>query len=294
MRKNASERPRVNWSLVLVVAIWASTFINIKVVLPEVPPNTLACLRFALASLAFLIIFLWRGFPRIERRDWWRIAFCGLTGVTLYNFLQNQGLRYAGATDASILASLAPVFMTLLAWLILKETPSRQKVSGIIIAFLGTVLLVTNGSLAGLSAAPLRLLGDLLILSTGLSWAAYNIVLKGLLERYAPLCVLAYSTFAGTLFLAPLMWLEAPLNLAGVSPAAWLNIAYLGFMASALAYLLWNSALSRTPVVTAGAYLYLIPVFTAIIAAFYLHESPGIFTFIGGLLVLSGTYYASK
>jgi len=117
---------------------------------------------------------------------------------------------------------------------------------------------------------------------------------KKILERYSPVTVLAYSTFAGTLFLLPLALLEYPVNLRAIDPLGWLNILYLGLMASAAAYLIWNVVLTRVPAVTAGAYLYVVPVIAALIAALFLREIPGLYTVIGGFMVLVGTYFAGK
>lgn len=280
--------------LFLAVTIWASTYINIKVVLLQVPPNTLAFLRFLIAGIVLSLYLVWWRQPFIKRQDWPLAAFTGLTGVTLYNFLQNQGLKYAGAIDAAILAAMAPIFIALLAWGFLGERVSRRQMGGILIAFTGSALVATNGSLEGLHLNPSRLYGDLLVLLTGLSWAIYSISLKHLLNRYAPVTVLTCSTIAGTIFLLPLAFLEFPVNWVAVDMFTWLNILYLGFIASALAYLIWNTVLAKVAAVTAGVYLYLLPVITALMAVVLLRETPGLYTIIGGFAVLLGTYLASK
>lgn len=280
--------------LFFAATIWASTFINIKVALLHVQPNTLAFLRFFVASVVLGLISLATGQQLVARKDWLWVAASGLTGVALYNFLQNQGLKYAGAVDSAILASLAPVFMVLLAWLILKEKITRRQVLGIIIAFSGTFLVATNGSLAFLTLDPSRLWGDFLILLTGIAWALYNVSLKKLLGKYSPTTVLTSTTMAGTLFLLPTLLMEWPLKLTLVDSWGWIHIFYLGLFASALAYLLWNTALTKVSTATAGAYLYLMPVLTAIIAFIFLQETPGCFTVIGGGMALIGTYFASE
>lgn len=280
--------------LFLASAIWASTFINIKVVLLQLPPNTIAFLRFLVTSLALGLYLLCKRQPAIQRRDWWRLAACGLAGVTMYNFLQNQGLRYAGSTDAAIMTATSPVFLTLFAWLLLKERVSRVQTLGIVIALAGSVLVATNGSLAGFALNPLRLYGDSLVLLTGLAWATYSTLVKTLLERYPAVTVLAYTTFAGTLLLLPLSLTELPVNFAAVTLSGWLNILYLGLFASALAYLIWNLALSQVPAVTAAVYIYLIPVLTAVMVAIYYRQLPGRYIVAGGLIVLLGTYLTTK
>lgn len=280
--------------LFVAAAIWASTFINIKVVLLQLPANTIAFLRFFLASVALGAYLSFTRRPAIKRSDWLRLAACGLTGVSLYNFLQNQGLRYAGSTDAAILAAMAPAFLAVLAWLFLREHIGRIQATGIVVALAGSILVVTNGILAGIALNPLRLYGDSLVLLTGAAWAVYTILVKSLLKRYPATMVLTYSTFMGTLFLAPLALWEMPVKFGAVTLSGWLNILYLGLAASALTYLIWNLALTRVSAVTAAAYIYLIPVLTAAMAAVYYHQPPGLFTVIGGLVVLGGTYLTSR
>ena len=289
----AKASPGIHFVLFLTVVIWASTFINIKVVLQQLPPNTIAFLRFFLAGIILVFYFRLTGQPGVKREDWLRVGVCGLTGVALYNFFQNQGLKYAGATDAAILASLAPVFMAVLSWLILHEKITGQQIFGIIVAFTGSLLVATNGSFRDLALSSARLWGDFLVFLTGLIWAVYNIALKKLLDRYPPVTVLTYSTVIGALLLFPCMLFESP-QFGPVNLAGWLNVVYLGLVASALAYLLWNKALVATSIITAGAYLYLIPVVAGIIAAVFLGEMPGPWLVAGGVLALVGTYFAGK
>jgi len=102
----------------------------------------------------------------------------------------------------------------------------------------------------------------------------YNISLKKLLGKYSAMSVLTSSAIAGTIFLLPSLLMELPLRLEIVDSWGWIHIFYLGLFASALAYLLWNTALTKVSTVTAGAYLYLLPVITAILAFLFLHEIP--------------------
>lgn len=286
--------PIYTLALLLTTVIWASTFINIKIVLAEVQPNTLAFMRFFIAAVVLVAYSIHRRLPRMEKRDLPRAALGGFTGITMYNFLQNQGLKYAGATDAAIISATAPVFIVILARVFLKEKILPRQAVGIALALAGSVLVSTNGSLSGISLNSSRIYGDSLILLTGVSWAAYNISIKPLLERYPATSVLVYCTLAGTVFLLPFMLAEFPINLAGITAGVWVNIFYLGLMASALAYLLWNSALAKIPMTTAAVFLYLMPVISAVIAAVILKEMPTAYTVTGGIIVLIGTYFAGK
>lgn len=281
-------------SLLFVIIIWGSSFASIKIILPQVPPNTIALLRFIMASIALGIFLVITKQPRLQKKDLPGIFFSGLSGIAIFNVLQNQGLRYAGATDAAILIAMSPVFIALLSWVILKEGISRLQVVGIVIAFAGSVLVATNGTFNNLGFNRLRIYGDLLVLLSSFAWAVFSITLKKLLKRYPPTTIMTYSTFVGTVFLIPFSLLEYPVNFLAINPVGWINIIYLGLLASALGNLIWNSALEKVSAVTAGAYLYLSPIVAAVTALIFIHEIPSLYTITGGIIILMGTFFASK
>lgn len=286
---------RCHLSLFFVILIWGSTFVNIKIVLPQIPPITIALLRFIIASVVMGFFLVITKQPRLKKQDLPIMIITGFTGITAFNVLQNLGLRYAGATDAAILISMSPVFIALLSWLFLKEKISAFQLIGISIAFTGSVLVATNGSLNNTGGFDrLRVYGDMLILLSSLTWAIFSIYLKKLLTIYPPVTIMTYSTIIGTIFLLPLSFLEYPVNFQAINLAGWLNIIYLGLLASALGNLIWNWALSKVSPVTAGAYLYLSPVVSAVVAFIFLNEIPSVYTITGGIIIILGTFFASK
>lgn len=288
------ELVRCHLSLLLVILFWGSSFASIKVILPQVPANTLALFRFIIASVALGIFFVVTKQPRPEKKHLPGMVLSGLLGIAIFNVLQNQGLRYAGATDSAILIAMSPVFIALLSWLVLREKISRLQILGIFIAFSGSVIIATNGSVENGVFDHLRLFGDLLVVLSSFVWAVFSIHLKKLLKNYPPTTIMTYSTFFGTIFLVPFSLMEFPVDIISVNWVGWLNILYLGLLASALGNLIWNDALDKISPVTAGAYLYLSPVVSAVVAFLLLHETPTINTVVGGIIILYGTYLASK
>jgi drug/metabolite transporter (DMT)-like permease len=281
-------------SLLFVIILWGSSFASIKILLPQIPANTIAFLRFFLASIAYGLFLVITKQPRLQKKHLPIILLTGFSGITIFNVLQNQGLRYAGVTDSAIFIAMSPVFIALLSWLILKERISNLQIIGIIIAFAGSVLVATEGSFNGLGFNRMRLLGDLLVLLSSIAWAVFSILLKKLLAHYPPITIITYSTIAGTILLIPFSLIEYPFNLTAVTTAGWLNLIYLGLLASALGNLIWNAALNTVSAVTVGAYLYLSPIVAPIVAFIFLNEIPSMYTIAGGLIILMGTYFASK
>ena len=293
-QKESGSLFRCHLSLLFVIILWGSSFASIKILLPQVPANTIALLRFIIASIGLGLFFVITKQPRLRKRDLPGILLSGISGITIFSVLQNQGLRYAGVTDAAIFIAMSPVFIALLSWVFLKEKISSLQIVGVFIAFAGSVLVATDGYFNGFGVDKIRLYGDLLVLLSSLAWAVFSITLKKLLIRYPATTIMTYSVFVGTVFLIPFSLLEYPFDLSAVNAAGWLNIIYLGLLASAMGNLIWNTALGKVSAVTAGTYLYLSPVVAAVVSLIFLNEIPTIYTIVGGLIILLGPFFASK
>jgi drug/metabolite transporter (DMT)-like permease len=283
----------IHLELFVVVAIWAGTFVATKMLLTEVPPALSALYRYIVAS-AILLILYWGRLERPARADLPRIVFLALTGVTCYYLLQHLGIKYTDATDASILISLSPIFMGLISWTLVGEKPGLAAVAGLALATVGCILVITKGGYDFFRQGD-RLAGNILILLTALSWALYSVFGKQLLAKYSAGTLITYTTVLGTIGIFPFTIGElrqaASLDL---SWQGWLNVLYLGGLASVYGYLAWYRALERLPSVTVGSYLYFRPLLTAVIAALVLQEAVGAWEVLGGCLIIGGTYLAAR
>lgn len=275
--------------LLFVVAIWAGTFVSTKIVLTQITPAVSALYRHIIASLILLLINC-RNKEKIEKRDYPVLFLLGLTGITLYYLLQNYGIKYTNAIDASILVSLSPAFICLISWILLKQQIRPVTIAGLLLAFIGSAFVISNGKVS--SSQPLsQLRGNLLILLTAVSWAIYSVYGKKLLAKYNTRTLITYTTVIGTIFLIPFSLFEFTVktNL-NLNWFGWLNMLYLGGAASVYGYLAWYRALIKLPAVTVGSYLYFRPLLTAIIAAIALNERISLAVIFGGVMIIWGTY----
>jgi len=278
--------------LLITVFFWGTSFIFVKIGLEEVPPVTLAFLRFAIAiPLLFLLMRRPLGQPQsIEKREWGSLLFLGLTGVTLYHLFQNVGMGYTSASESSVIIASNPVFIALFSRILLGERLSKTKASGILIAFTGVVLVVLR---EGASFGSPSFLGDLICLGSVFSWVAYSLYTKKRLLRSSPIEITAYSTLFGMIFLAPIA-LAIEGFAVPILPSSWLSLVMLGVFSSAVGYLLWNRALSETTASEAGSYLFLIPVIASAFAFIFLGERLDGLFFIGSALVIMGLVLSTR
>ena len=275
-----------------VLLLWASAFAGIRAGMRITPagglgadgygPGELALLRFSTASAALALYALATRMRLPARSDLPGIGLAGLLGISIYHVALNFGEVTVQAGAASLLISAAPVFTALLSALFLQERLTRLGWSGILLAFAGVGLIALSGG-GGLHFTP----GALLILLSAVVAAAFNILSKKGLRRYAALEFTSYAIWAGTLpmfiFLPGLIR-----QFRGAAPPATFAVVYLGIFPAAIAYVLWNYALSRMPASLLSSFLYLSPVIASFIAWLWLGEVPALLTILGGVIAILG------
>jgi drug/metabolite transporter (DMT)-like permease len=280
------------------VVIWGISFIATKFALREIHPLTLLTLRFGIGVLFLLLVQLRtkRLLLKIfSRRDWGMIFFLGLVGVSLHTLLQAYGLLLTTAVNTGWIITFQPVLIVLAARFFLEEPMTPRKVLGILLAFLGIAIVVSKGSF---SLSMFRLgstLGDLLVLSSAVTWTAFTVGGRGFLSRFPPLTVITPVMGAGCLGIFPFSLCEGDWNhLGDFSVTAWGSLLFLGIFCSGLAYLLWYAALKKKDSSTVGMYLYVEPLVTLMGASLLLGEEIRTITLVGGGMTMLGVYLATR
>jgi len=290
--------PRTWLAIAGVLLLWSSAFAGIRAGMRLAAtgspgadgygPGELALLRFGTASLVLAIFALIRRMRLPERIDLPRIALAGCLGISAYHTSLNFGEVTVQAGAASMLIAAGPVFTALLSALFLGERLTRLGWGGILLAFGGVSLIALSGG-KGLQFTP----GSLLILLAAAVAAVYTILTKPSLRKYSALEFTCYSIWAGTLPL--LVFLPGLLRQFHTAAApATSAVIYLGIFPAAIAYVLWNYALSRMPASLLSSCLYLSPVLASVIAWAWLGETPTRLTVVGGGIAILGVVLVQK
>jgi len=286
-------KPRSALMLSSVVFLWSSSFTLLKLGIEEIPPITLAFLRF-LIVLPFLTGFTYGRHRHLSGgnilKDWKIFSMLGLTGITLYHVFQNLGLQLTTASNSSLMICANPVFIALLDHFYTKERLATKRVLGIALAFSGVVLVVRP---LDWSVSRLEIAGNLLSLGAGLSWAFYSVFGRKVLAYHGADKVTVFSMAYGTLFLLPAaLALEKPVLPA--SAWAWVLLLILSLFCSGLAYLFWSKALEDVSATEAGVFLFFIPLVSVSVAHLVLAESLDILWGGGALLVMAGVVMTER
>lgn len=282
-----------NLLALLTVLIWGTTFVVTKNLLNSFKPIEILLYRF---SIAFLVLFV--VYPKIFTVKKWNhelmFALAGLSGVAIYQFLENTALTYTTATNAAIITSMAPFFTAILSFWVLKdEGLTRRFVIGFIIGIIGVVLV----SLNGIFILELNPFGDLLLVLAVFMWATYSVFTR-IVSRYGynMIQVTRRITMYGVIFIIPIYLFSHPefsIDKILVLENG-LSIAFLGFIASALCFSTWNIAIKHIGSVKTTIYIYAIPVVTVIFSAIFLEEKLTWMGIVGTILTIIGLLISTR
>jgi drug/metabolite transporter (DMT)-like permease len=280
--------------ILLMVFLWAANFLIGKVALREFPALLLAGMRTSLAALLILPLYFWkraRAGTRIARQDRARLVLLGVLGVTLNQVFFVGGLALTSAAHSSVLMSMTPILVLLLAAATGQERITLPKATGMAVALAGAITL----SWAPSKTSGASLAGDLLIFLAALAFAAFTVAGKRPSASYGSITVNTFAYVGGALMLAPLtLWHASRFDFAAVSAAAWVSFIYMAVFPSLVCYLIFSYALARLPASRLTAFGYLQPFLATAGAALLLDEPVTAGLVAGGVLVLAGVYLAER
>ena len=278
------------------VVIWGASFVATKISLHYVSPATLVWLRFAMGVLILgFAVWFRRQFILPARKDMLYFAFLGFLGITFHQWLQSTGLVTAQATTSAWIVASTPIFMALLGWLALRERLIWSQVIGILLATLGVLLVVSRGNLFGLLFGKIGAIGDFLMLVSAPNWAVFSTLSRHGLHKHPATLMMFYVMVFGWLFSSVLFLTGQGFGEINHLPLdGWLGIAFLGIFCSGLAYIFWYDALQVLPIAQTGAFLYIEPMITLIIAGFVLREKLLPTTLVGGMTILMGVWLVNR
>ncbi len=286
-------RVRYQASLLGVAALWGGAFVAIRSLdaSGRISAATITLLRFALTSLVMVPIVIARP-PRVARRDWWRVGLMAVLGGLVYHLSLNEGERFVSAGVSSLIVAAAPVLVAILAVRFLGERMTPLRAAGIALAMAGVAILIVWGS--GGSLEVRNLIGALLVMVSPLAWAVSTIVGKPAAQRYDPIALTALTMVLGTVVIVPFTVSAAIHDVPGLAAGDWFQLAYLAFACTALAYLVWYSALRHLDATSVAGTIYLVPPFALVWAAIFLGERLTVAGAAGGAMVLAGVVVAER
>ena len=293
MKSDYSGEGRGHFAALFTILVWGTTYISTKVLLRDFKSVEILMIRFVIGYGIMWLLYPHRIRYKNFREEFTFLA-AGFFGVTLYYLLENIALQYTLASNIGVLITVAPFFTAMLSKLfgLQGEKTTVWFYVGFVLSMTGLCLLSFGGS-----GVELHFFGDLLGLGAALSWAVYSVLSKKITSYgYSTAGVTRRIFSYGILFMIPAMALfhfNPPLGKLR-DPVILANILYLGIVASAICFVVWNLAVRLIGVVKTSVYIYLTPVVTVVSSVLILKEKITLIAGIGIVMTLAGLILSDR
>ena len=280
----------------VTASAWGTSFLSTRVLMETggMTPVEVFIYRFTAAYLV-LLLFTFRNIRSNSWRDELTFLLCGICSGSLYFITENYALRLTTTGNVSLLASISPIFTTILVAVMYRQRIQPGVMIGSVVSFIGAGCIIFSHG----ESIEFRPAGDLLALTAAFSWAVYTMAIKRVLPFYSGFFVTRKLFFYGVVSALPLLLLQQePFHLGLLldlsEPTYIMNFLFLVLMCSLMAYVIWNEVMRVLGPVTSNNYLYFQPIVTMIAAYFLLGENVYALGYVGCALIIGGLIYSDK
>lgn len=278
------------------VVVWGASFIATKIAVGQISPIAVVWLRFAMGiPILFAAVAMRKQFALPNGKEWLYFSLLGLLGISFHQWLQSNGLQTAQATTTAWIVATSPAFIAILAWLFLKEKLNLLQSFGIILSMLGVLVVVSKGEIANIAVGNFGTIGDFLILISSVNWAVFSILSRHGLKTHPSTRLTFWIMTIGwaitsIAFFAGKNYTEITL----LDPSGWWAMIFLGIFTTGLAYIAWFDALAQLPSAQTGAFLFVEPLASMVVAAIILQERVTLASILGGAVILFGIWLVNR
>ena len=277
-------------------AIYGMNHTIAKVVMPHyIAPFGFIMLRVVGACILFWLVGFFIPKETIERKDFLRIAFTALFGMCINMLMFFKGLQLSTPINSGVIVTLTPIIILILSAFFLKEKLTRFKFLGILLGFIGALLLILYGNSNKVINAPDISLGNTMLLINAVSFGAYLVMVKPLTKKYSTVTLMKWMFLLGVIY-------TFPFTITEFTEVSWKTLPFeaiwrIGFVivgTTFLTYMFNVYALKTLPATTIGAFTYLQPIITIVYAVITGNDILDGVKILACLLVFLGVYLVSK
>jgi len=284
--------------LVALSVLWGGSFFFVEILVDYLPPLTIVTCRVGLAALALWGVVLLRRLPLPSTsQQWFSLFVIGFLNNALPFCLIVWGQTQISSGLASIFNATTPFFTVIIAGAVLTdERVTKQKLTGVIVGLLGTIVLIGPEALKGLTGS---MLGQLAVMGAAISYAFAGAYARRFKKwGLSPLIVATGQVTMATLMLLPLtLVIDKPwIDLTIPFDVIW-AIAGLAFFSTVIAYILYFRLIASAGATNAALVTFLIPISAILLGVTILGETFTALQAVGmgliglGLLVMDGRVF---
>jgi drug/metabolite transporter (DMT)-like permease len=288
--------------------LWAGNAVVGRLMVGQMPPLTLNCLRWLLTALVLLAL-TWRSLQPWTRtrqqvaQRWPHLLAVGLLGVGMFNALQYAALVTSTPINLTLVGSSMPVWTLAVGALFFGERPHRRQLLGALLGLMGVAVVIGRGSWQTLTHVSF-VTGDLLMLLAVIGWAGYSWLLARPPAHMRGAQRPAWD-WAAFLLVQVVFGLSAASVFAGVEqlhgaePVRWslgvvAALLYVSLGASVVAYRCWGLGVAQGGPALASFFNNLTPLFAALLSTLMLGEAPQTYHALAFLLIVGGIAVSAR
>ena len=279
--------------LLITFFCWGSIYVVSKYALAVMGPVTVSFCRYLVSVVCLYGILKWKGgHKKIAKEHWPYLLILGGLGYFAAIILQLGGTALLSGFLASLINSLNPVMISILAAVFLKEKITWKNVLSIVVSLIGVYIILGNGSMQ------INPLGILLSAGSVVLWSAASVSIRKISGYYDPVQIALYGMCIALLFNIPAAVLENIfMTQSHPTAVALLACLFVAVFGTAVAHTCWNKSLQLLSASTCSMFYPLQPLVSAVLGVLLLHEVITWQFVVGAVLICSGiviTFLPSK
>ncbi len=274
--------------------IYALNYSIAKGLMPTfVHPIALVFLRIIGAGILFWLVSLFVKTQKVEKKDLKRIALLALFGVVINQVFFIYGLSISTPINSSIIMISNPIMVFIFTMILLKEGITLTKVSGLLLAIVGAVLILRYRG--NFEVGSDTIAGDFMTLINSASWAIFVVMVKPIMMKYNTVTAMRWLFLFGSIYIIPIGLVETMhTNWDGFTTNAVFAILFVVVATTFLAYFLNIYGLQELSPNTVSAYIYLQPFLASLFAMMLGEDKLTPTKLFSGILIILGLYFVNK
>jgi drug/metabolite transporter (DMT)-like permease len=282
-------KPKDLLGLLLLAAIWGSSFLFIKMVVPSVGVGITMSMRVMIAAAFLVVVVCVNGQVPDLKKNGGRYLILGLLNLVLPIALIVFSVSKINASTAALLNAMTPLFTMLIARFWLNEKLGLQKISGLVLGLAGIIVLVGWNPMPLDSSVGWAILASL---GAAISYGFGNVFSRIKFAGTEPMKTATGQMIVAAVFVSPILFTDTAAGM--VYTDMLLLLMVLGIVCTAFAFILYFKLISRIGSVNTSMVTILVPVFGTLWSAIFLDEPVTLSLLLGLLLILGGLVFSLR
>ena len=274
--------------LIALSALWGGSFLFMRIAAPEFGPLVLVEVRVVIAALFLLPIFLLRANISELTVHWKKLAILSVLNSAAPFFLLTFATLSITGGFAGILNATAPIFAAIVAWVWLSDRLGVSQIVGLVIGFLGVLVLVWNKVTLDFDGTTVAILAGII---AAIFYGVGGNFTKKYMGQMNSLAIATGTMTAAAIILLPIaiyLWPSEP-----VSTRSWIAAIIMGVASTGIAYILYFRLIRNVGPVKAITVTFLIPAFAMLWGAIFIDEKVTSIMVVGCTIIFLGTALAT-